>query len=196
MFYQHLKGPMEAMLFAAGDPLKPERLSDLLDIPIEHVLEMLSELQADMDKPERGLCLLQVAGGYQMCAKPELAAVVEKLAIHQDARLSPAAMETLSIIAFKQPVTRQEIEYIRGVQSDGVINTLVERRLVKEVGRKDTIGRPILFGTTDDFLCCFGLNSLDELPALPEAEPEAEQESNPEVETEEPMQADALRDEK
>jgi len=171
MFYQHLKGPMEAMLFAAGDPLKPERLSELLDIPLEHVHEMLQELQADMEKPERGLCLMQVAGGYQMCAKPELASVVEKLAIHQDARLSPAALETLSIIAFKQPVTRQEVEYIRGVQSDGVINTLVERRMVKEVGRKETIGRPILFGTTEEFLSCFGLNSLEELPTLPEPEP-------------------------
>ncbi len=181
MFYQHLKGPMEAMLFAAGDPLKPERLSELLDIPIEHVLEMLQDLQADMDRPERGLCLMKVAGGWQMCARPELASVVEKLAMHQDARLSPAAMETLSIIAFKQPVTRQEVEYIRGVQSDGVINTLVERRLIKEVGRKDSIGRPILFGTTEEFLSCFGLNSIDELPALPEPEPvtEAEDASKP-----------------
>ena len=88
MFYEHLKGPMEAMLFAAGDPLKTERLSELLDIPLDHVLEMLRELQADMDRPERGLCLLQVAGGWQMCAKPELAPVVEKLAVHQDAKLS------------------------------------------------------------------------------------------------------------
>lgn len=171
MFYQHLKGPIEAMLFATGEPLKPERLSELLDIPLEHVLEMLRELQADMEQPDRGLCLLQVAGGYQICTKPDLATVVEKLAVHQDARLSPAALETLSIIAFKQPVTRQEVEYIRGVQSDGVINTLLERRLIKEVGRKDTIGRPILFGTTDEFLSCFGLNSLDELPVLPEPEP-------------------------
>ena len=169
MFYQHLKGPMEAMLFAAGDPMTPERLSELLDIPIEHVQAMLRELQEDMEQPGRGLCLMQVASGYQICTKPELAAVVEKLAAHQDPKLSPAAMETLSIIAFKQPVTRQDVEYIRGVQSDGVINTLIERRLIKEVGRKETIGRPILFGTTDEFLGCFGLNSLEELPALPEA---------------------------
>ena len=169
MFYQHLKGPMEAMLFAAGDPMTPERLSELLDIPLEHVQAMLRELQEDMEQPGRGLCLMQVASGYQICTKPELAAVVEKLAAHQDPKLSPAAMETLSIIAFKQPVTRQDVEYIRGVQSDGVINTLIERRLIKEVGRKETIGRPILFGTTDEFLGCFGMNSLDELPALPEA---------------------------
>ena len=169
MFYHHLKGPIEAMLFAAGDPLKPERISELLDVPVEHVAELLRELQEDMAGSERGICLLQVAGGYQLCTKPELAAVVEKLAAFQDPKLSGPALETLSIIAFKQPVTRQDVEYIRGVQSDGVINTLVERRLVKEVGRKETIGRPLLFGTTDEFLSCFGLNSLDELPALPES---------------------------
>lgn len=169
MFYQHLKGPMEAMLFAAGDPMPAERLSALLDIPIEHVQAMLLELKEDMEQPGRGLCLVQAAGGYQICTRPEFSAVVEKLAVHQDPKLSPAAMETLSIIAFRQPVTRQDVEYIRGVQSDGVINTLIERKLIKEVGRKETIGRPILFGTSEEFLSCFGLNSLDELPALPEA---------------------------
>lgn len=169
MFYQHLKGPMEAMLFAAGDPMPDERLSALLDIPIEHVQAMLLELKEDMEQPGRGLCLVQAAGGYQICTRPEFSAVVEKLAVHQDPKLSPAAMETLSIIAFRQPVTRQDVEYIRGVQSDGVINTLIERKLIKEVGRKETIGRPILFGTSEEFLSCFGLNSLDELPALPEA---------------------------
>ena len=169
MFYQHLKGPMEAMLFAAGDPMPAERLSALLDIPIEHVQAMLLELKEDMEQPGRGLCLVQAAGGYQICTRPEFSAVVEKLAVHQDPKLSPAAMETLSIIVFRQPVTRQDVEYIRGVQSDGVINTLIERKLIKEVGRKETIGRPILFGTSEEFLSCFGLNSLDELPALPEA---------------------------
>ena len=169
MFYQHLKGPMEAMLFAAGDPMPDERLSALLDIPIEHVQAMLLELKEDMEQPGRGLCLVQAAGGYQICTRPEFSAVVEKLAVHQDPKLSPAAMETLSIIVFRQPVTRQDVEYIRGVQSDGVINTLIERKLIKEVGRKETIGRPILFGTSEEFLSCFGLNSLDELPALPEA---------------------------
>jgi len=168
MFYEHLKGPMEAILFAAGDPLKPERLSELLDIPIEHVSVMLMELQEDMARPGRGLCLMQMAGGFQICTRPEYSAVVEKLAVHQDPRLSPAAMETLSIVAFKQPVTRQEVEYIRGVQSDGVLNTLIERRLIKEVGRKETIGRPILFGTTEEFLSCFGLNNMDDLPSLPD----------------------------
>ena len=142
MFYEHLKGPMEAILFAAGDPLKPERLSELLDIPLEHVQAMIMELQEDMNRTDRGLCLMHVAAEATRSAQNrEYAAVVEKMAAHQDPRLSPAAMETLSIVAFKQPVTRQEVEYIRGVQSDGVINTLIERRLIKEVGRKETIGR-------------------------------------------------------
>lgn len=172
MFYEHLKGPMEALLFAAGDPIKPERLSELLDMPLDHVETMLLQLKEEMELPGRGICLIRVAGGVQLCTKPEYSAIVEKLAIHQDPRLSPAALETLSIIAFRQPVTRQDVEYIRGVQSDGVINTLIDRRLIKEVGRKETLGRPILFGTTDEFLACFGLNSLDDLPALPEASPE------------------------
>lgn len=168
MFYQHFKGPIEALLFAAGDPIRAEKISELMDIPLEHVTELLRQLQEEMAAPERGICLLQVAGGYQLCTKPELAAVVQKLAAVQETKLSGPALETLSIIAFKQPVTRQEVEYIRGVQSDGVINTLIERRLIKEVGRRETIGRPLLFGTTDEFLSCFGINSLDELPALPD----------------------------
>lgn len=176
MFYQHLKGPIEALLFAAGDPLRAERISELLDVPLEHVKDLLLQLQAEMAAAERGLCLLEVAGGYQLCTKPELVSVVQKLATVQETKLSGPALETLSIVAFKQPVTRQEIEYIRGVQSDGVINTLIERRLIKEVGRKETIGRPLLFGTTDEFLSCFGLRSLDELPALPDpVEPEKEE---------------------
>lgn len=163
---------MEALLFAAGDPIKPEKLSELLDMPLDHVETMLLQLKEEMELPGRGICLIRVAGGVQLCTKPEYSAIVEKLATHQDPRLSPAALETLSIIAFRQPVTRQDVEYIRGVQSDGVINTLIDRRLIKEVGRKETLGRPILFGTTDEFLACFGLNSLDDLPALPEASPE------------------------
>lgn len=176
MFYQHLKGPIEAMLFAAGDPIRAERISELVDAPLEHVKDLLRQLQEDMAAPERGLCLLEVAGGYQLCTKPELATVVQKLAAAQETKLSGPALETLSIIAFKQPVTRQEIEYIRGVQSDAVINTLIERRLIREVGRRETIGRPLLFGTTDEFLSCFGINSLEDLPALPDpVEPEKEE---------------------
>jgi len=168
MFYQHLKGHIEAMLFAAGDPLSAEKIANMLDIPIEHVTALLDQLRDDMEKPDRGLCLIQVAGGYQICTKPELVVFVEKLAAELDTKLSNPALEALSIVAFKQPVTRSEIEFIRGVQSDGVLSTLVDRKLIREVGRKDAVGRPILYGTTEEFLACFGLTRLEELPALPE----------------------------
>lgn len=174
MFYSHLKAPIEAILFAAGDPLKADKLAEILDIPAEHVVELLSQLSQEMAAADRGLCLLHIAGGYQICTKPEYAVVVEKLAAVQDTKLSNPALEALAIVAFKQPVTRQEIDFIRGVQSDSVINTLVERRLIRETGRKDAIGRPILYGTTEEFLACFGINGLDELPSLPDAEIPAE----------------------
>ena len=166
MFYQHLKGHVEALLFAAGDPVPAARLAKLLELDELTVVELIDLLKGEMDPEERGLTIVEVAGGYQMCTKPELVAVVEKLAEVQDSRLSPAALETLSIVAFRQPVTKPEMEAIRGVKVDGVVNTLLDRRLIRELGRKDVIGRPILYGTTDEFLKCFGLKSLQELPDL------------------------------
>lgn len=166
MSYQHLKGHLEALLFAAGDPIPLTKLAKLLDIDDETVLTLLETMRFEQELETRGLIIVEVAGGYQLCTKPELASVVEKLAITPDSRLSTAALETLAIIAFCQPVTKPEIEAIRGVKVDGVVNTLVERRLIRELGRKDVIGRPILYGTTAEFLQCFGLNSLADLPDL------------------------------
>lgn len=154
------------MLFAHGDPAPIARLAEILEVPPEHIQLLIAEMQAEMAVSNRGLTIVQVAGGYQLCTKPELASTVEKLAIAQDSRLSSAAMETLAIVAFKQPITRQEIESIRGVKVDKVVNTLAERQLIKEVGRKEALGRPILYGTTQEFLKCFGLRSLDDLPSL------------------------------
>lgn len=166
MFYNHLKGHIEALLFTSGNPVPVQKLSEILEIDRENVITLLEELKQDMAGSDRGLTIVEVAGGYQLCTKPELSPVLEKMVEVQEARLSLAAMETLAIIAFKQPVTKQEIENIRGVKVDGVVTTLVDRALIKEVGRKEAIGRPILYGTTDDFLKCFGLKNLDELPDL------------------------------
>lgn len=166
MFFQHLKGPLEALLFASGDPVPGDRLAQILEVPVGHVESMIAEMQQAMTADERGLTIVAVAGGYQLCTKPQLADTVEKLAEIQDNRLSSAALETLAIIAFKQPITRQEIESIRGVKVDRVVNTLTERQLIKEIGRKDAIGRPILYGTTTEFLKCFGLKTLKDLPDL------------------------------
>lgn len=166
MFYNHLKPHLEALLFAAGDPISAAQLATILEIPEDHVRLLLAELENDLNSAERGITLVEVAGGYQLVTKGELAATVEKLAGVQDSRLSLPALETLAIIAFKQPITRQEIEHIRGVKVDSVIATLLERGLIREVGRKETVGRPILYGTTQEFLVCFGLKDLSELPPL------------------------------
>jgi segregation and condensation protein B len=166
VFYEHLKGSVEALLFARGDPLPANQIAQLLTIPVESVVNLLDGLSRDMEKSERGLIIVEVAGGYQLCTKPELAATVEKLAHVQEARLSPAAMETVAIIAFRQPVTRQEVEAIRGVGADKMLNNLIERGLIRELGRKDAIGRPILYGTSEQFLQCFGLKDLKDLPPL------------------------------
>lgn len=169
---RHMCGAIEALLFASGQPLPADKLAELLNLHIEQVHTLISALTAAMTEEERGLTIVEVAGGYQLCTKPQLAGVVGKLAEVQDSRLSAAALETLAIIAFKQPVTRQEIESIRGVKADRVITTLLDRLLIREVGRKETIGRPILYGTTNEFLQCFGLKSLDELPAIASLLPE------------------------
>jgi segregation and condensation protein B len=168
MFYAHLKKHLEALLFAAGEPISASELSQIVGIEKEHVNLLVAQLTQDMADEQRGLTILEVAGGYQMCTKPELSETIEKLAAVQETRLSPAALETIAIIAFKQPITKQEIEHIRGVKVDGVVNMLVDRRLIKEVGRKEAIGRPILYGTTEEFLKCFGLRNIKELPDLPE----------------------------
>lgn len=168
MFYEDLKSHVEAALFVSGDPVSPARLADLLAIDKMNVEELIAQLKEDMASPGRGLTIVKVAGGYQLCTKPELAPLLEKMAQVMESKLSAPALETLSIIAFKQPVTKQEVESIRGVRVDKVLTKLLERGLVREVGRKDVIGKPILYGTTDEFLKCFGLNSIEELPALPE----------------------------
>lgn len=168
VFYSHLKGHIEALLFTSGNPLSAVQIAQILDMPAEHIPVLIAQLNQALDSPEHGLFIVEVAGGYQLCTKPELSSTVEKLAYVHETHLSLPAMETLAIIAFKQPITRQEIENIRGVNVDGIVNMLAERGLIRETGRKEAIGRPILYGTTDEFLACFGLRSLNDLPAMPE----------------------------
>lgn len=168
MFYAKLKAPLEALLFVSGDPVAAGHLADILQIDRVNVEELIDELQADMEQADRGLTIIKVAGGYQLCTKPQFSPLVEKMTQVMDKKLSAPAMETLSIIAFKQPITKQEIEDIRGVRVDRVLVKLQERNLIAEVGRKKVIGRPILYGTTEEFLKCFGLADLKDLPALPD----------------------------
>lgn len=168
MFYAELKAPLEALLFVSGDPVPVAHLADVLQIDRTNVEELIADLQNDLASQQRGLTIIKVAGGYQLCTKPEVSSFIEKMTQVMDKKLSAPAMETLSIIAFKQPITKQEIEDIRGVRVDRVLAKLLERSLIREAGRKKVIGRPILYETTPEFLQCFGLDDLKDLPELPD----------------------------
>lgn len=168
MFHEYLQGSLEALLFAAGEPLTVAQIAGIMQLDKPQVWELLTMLEESYNVENRGLCLRKVAGGYQLCAKPQHYALLKQLERVQEVKLSAAAMETLAIVAFKQPVTRGEMEAIRGVKVDGVVNTLLEYGLICEAGRKEALGRPILYATTDKFLLTFGLNSLKDLPALPD----------------------------
>lgn len=166
-----LKSVLESLLFAAETPLTAYRLGEVIEgVEKKEIISVLEELQAEYETMGRGFRLVEVAGGYQMRTPKENADWVKSLFRGRPARMSRATLETLAIIAYKQPVTRAEIETIRGVDVDGVLSTLLERRLVRIVARKDVPGRPFLYGTTSEFLELFNLKDLSNLPTLKEME--------------------------
>ena len=157
-----LKAALESILFVADQPVELVHLRRVLDVPLEAVEDLLSLLSADYQ--ERGIRIARSNNAVRMVTAPESAAYIQTfLGLEQTVRLSAAALETLAIIAFKQPVTRAQVEAIRGVNSDGVIATLEGRGLIEEVGQHESPGHPFLYGTTMSFLQHFGLESLDEL---------------------------------
>ncbi len=167
MFRNHTKSIIEVLLFATPEPLPLANICRLAEIETEDALELLKELQQDYQKNSHGLQVVELAGGWQMATKPEFAPYIERLYKKQNSSsISRAALETLAIIAYRQPVTRAELDLIRGVKSDSSLNTLLERGLVEEKGRRDAPGRPVLYGTTDAFLKHFGFKDLSELPDL------------------------------
>ncbi len=167
---EYLKPIIEALIFASPDPVTPKQLYKLLEAePKEDVDAALAAVRADYERPG-GLQIVEVAGGYQITTKPELHEWVRKL-FHERTtqKLSVQALETLAVIAYKQPVTAPEIAEIRGVSSSsGVLSTLIERKLIKTVGRKQVVGRPFMYGTTREFLERFGLNDIGDLPKVDE----------------------------
>ncbi len=164
-----LTGILEAILFVAGEAVNPADLSQALEQPEEKVLEAIELLETRYQSDERGLAIKRFGGKVQLITKADYAPYIEQvLQPIKRQSLSQSALETLSIIAYKQPVTRMEVEAIRGVGSDYAIQSLISKRMVREMGRKDTLGRPILYGTTDQFLSHFGLRSLQELPDIPQ----------------------------
>lgn len=160
---------IEAMLLATGEPLSLGTLADLLGVKKSVVEAAIALLKERYAAGERGIALVEIAGGFQFGTKPEHAGLIERMLKEvRKVRLSPAALETLAIIAYRQPVTRAEIEAIRGVNIDGVMKTLLDRELIKITGKKEEPGRPLLYGTTEGFLMHFGLNQLSDLPPLSE----------------------------
>lgn len=160
---------IEAMLFAAGDPVEPGKLAEVLDIDVENVIKMLGHLEAMYDENDSGLRLIRVDGKYQLCTREEYSEEVRGLLeIKKNTPLSQAAFEVLAIIAYNKTVTRSFIEQIRGVDCSGPVSNLIQKGLIEEKGRLDLPGRPLVYGTTDRFLRCFSLNSLDDLPDLPD----------------------------
>lgn len=176
-----LQAATEAILFSCGDPLDINRLAEVLEIDCEQAEQVLMNLSAELDERNSGLCLLKLGTKYQLCSRTEFADKIRTiLTIKKNAPLSQAAFEVLAVIAYNQPVTKSFVEQVRGVDCSGVISTLCQKGLLEEKGRLELPGRPLLYGTTPEFLRCFSISSLDELPPLPEKNDvqEATQESS------------------
>ncbi len=165
---------LETLFFVSGAPIRIETLADILpEFDKEAILGGIRQIQADCEGPSKGVELVEVAGGYQYRTKQRWAEWIGRLKKVKAVKLSQSALETLAIIAYRQPVIRPEIEQIRGVDSGWVIRTLMEKGLVKMMGRKDLPGRPMIYGTTKAFLELFGLNAISDLPTLKEVAPPA-----------------------
>lgn len=167
-----LKAVIEAVIYITDEPLEVRQIAGALGQPLERVKTLLDQLVADYARPERGLTVRELAGGYKMSTKAEHHEAVRAFVknLKPPLKLSLAALETLAVIAYKQPITAPEIMEIRGVQGAGVLKTLIDRKLVATAGRKSVVGKPILYKTTREFLIQFGLKDLSELPTLKEFE--------------------------
>lgn len=187
-----LQAILEAIVYITDEPLTTQQIAAAIGQPIDKIKRLLDQLVEEYGKPEHGLSIREIAGGYKMATKAEhheaVRAFVKKLT--PPMKLSLPALETLAVIAYKQPVTTPEIMDIRGVQGAGVLKTLLDRKLIAEAGRKDVVGRPLTYKTTKEFLVQFGLKDLKELPTLKEFEElgrlELVEESQPETSPEKP----------
>ncbi|MCR4718290.1 MAG: SMC-Scp complex subunit ScpB [Firmicutes bacterium] len=190
---------IEGILFAAGEPVKAAKLAAVLETDIDTVTEAVKLLKYNYDTEERGMTIIDIDDGYQLCSRPDYYNYIQLILGEQRRQaLSNAAMEALAIIAYKQPITKGQIEYIRGVNSDGAVNRLTERGLIEECGRLDAPGRPILYKTTQNFLRCFGISTPKDLPPLDMSQfgTEYEQisldiEDNPEIEGQEELDSNS-----
>ncbi len=169
MEHSNIQAAVEAVLFASGEPVESEKLCEAVGIVKDQLDEAISTLSEKYSNAKSGITLLSLNGSYQLATKEELAPFIKAaLEIKKNSVLSPAAMEALTIVAYNQPVTKGFVEHVRGVDSSGVVNSLVDKGLLAEAGRLDLPGRPIAYKTTDNFLRCFRLSSLEDLPPIPD----------------------------
>lgn len=169
--HSELKGVIEALLFASEKPLTPEQIKEAFDedVPAADIRSALDELKSEYAAQARGFVMAEIAGGFQLVSEPRFSIYLKRFyQAREKKKLSQASLETLSVVAYKQPVTKADIEFIRGVNVDGPLRTLLEKGLVRIAGRKDVPGRPMLYATTKEFLEHFGLNAVKDLPALKE----------------------------
>lgn len=182
-FGKNIECALEAILFSLGEEVEIEKLAEALEVHEDEIKEAVKALSERYQKENRGVKIIEIENSVQMCSNPEYYEGIKRVTqIKKQAGLSSAALETLSIIAYNQPVTKATIEFIRGVDCTYSVTRLVERGFIDELGRADTPGRPILYGTTVEFLRCFGLKSLDDLPPLPEREEPEEEKSTDVIE--------------
>lgn len=165
-----IKASIEALLFVSSERISLEELMEILNLAEPDLKQIMQEMMMEYNQSQRGIQILTLDGGYIMGTKPEYAQVVSKMVKPASRRLSPAALETLAIIAYRQPLSKAEIEQIRGVKTDRVITTLTEKGIIREVGKKAAPGKPALYGTTHEFLKLFALSSLDDLPIIQDTE--------------------------
>lgn len=161
---QELKNIIETLLFVADTPLSTDRIKTVVPADINDIKEALSQLSKEYEERKGGFTLMEIAGGYQIRTRPEYSEWIKKLVQPNPLRMSKAALETLTIIAYKQPIIRSEIEHIRGVDSGGILRMLLELKLIRVLGRKEIPGRPLIYATTKRFLEIFGLKDLKDLP--------------------------------
>lgn len=162
---RNFEAAIEAILFTMGEAVEISRIAEALELSVDETRKILENMKKQYQEQERGIQLIELDQSYQLCTKKEYCEYLIRLAMHpKKPALTDVMLETLSIIAYKQPVTKAEIEKIRGVKCDHAVNKLVEYNLVKELGRLDAPGKPILFGTTEEFLRSFGVQDLDDLP--------------------------------
>lgn len=166
-----MQAAAEAILFSTGEPLEISKLSLALEIDDEQTEQILLNLAAQLDENNSGICLVKLDEKYQLTTRSKFSEYIRRvLEVRKNTPLSPAAFEVLAVIAYNQPVTKSFIEQVRGVDCSGVITTLCQKKLIEEKGRLELPGRPLVYGTTADFLRCFSVSSLDELPDLPDKE--------------------------